>query len=79
MGVTDVMSKVRKEKVYDSQLVLYFPQNGTTYQFEDYFTQVAFGSLADMIENLVDNYIKLAEYNKIEPIGLTEVDTGYDK
>ena len=79
MGVTDVMSKVRKEKVYDSQLVLYFPQNGTTYQFEDYFTKVAFGSLADMIENLVDNYIKLAEYNKIEPIGLTEVDTGYDK
>ena len=79
MGVTDVMSKVRKEKVYDSQLVLYFPQNGTTYQFEDYFTQVAFGSLADMIENLVDNYMKLAEYNKIEPIGLTEVDTGYDK
>ena len=79
MGVTDVMSKVRKEKVYDSQLVLYFPQNGTTYQFEDYFTQVAFGSLADMIENLVDNYMKLAEYNKIEPIGLTKVDTGYDK
>lgn len=79
MGVTDVMSKVRKEKVYDSQLVLYFPQNGTTYQFEDYFTKVAFGSLADMIENLVDNYMKLAEYNKIEPIGLTEVDTGYDK
>ena len=78
-GVTDVMSKVRKEKVYDSQLVLYFPQNGTTYQFEDYFTKVAFGSLADMIENLVDNYMKLAEYNKIEPIGLTEVDTGYDK
>lgn len=79
MGVTDVMSKVRKEKVYDSQLVLYFPQNGTTYQFEDYFTKVAFGSLADMIENLVDNYMKLAEYNKIEPIGQTKVDTGYDK
>ena len=60
-------NKARKEKVYDTQFVLYFPQNGTTYQFEDYFTEVAFGSLADMIKNLAENYEKIAKYNKIEP------------
>lgn len=79
VDVTDVMSKVRRKKFYEYQLVLYFPQNGTTYQFEDYFTEVAFGSLADMVENLAYNYMKLAKYNKIEPIGLTEFDTDYAK
>ena len=64
----DVRYKARKEKVYDTQFVLYFPQNGTTYQFEDYFTEVAFGSLAGIVENLVDNYAKIAKYTKIEPI-----------
>lgn len=55
-------------KDYDQTLVLYFPENGTTYEFEDYFTEVAFGSLFDLAEELVNNYIKLLEYNDIEPI-----------
>lgn len=55
-------------KDYDQILVLYFPQNGTTYEFEDYFTEVAFGSLIDLAEDLVNSYIKLAKYNEIEPI-----------
>jgi hypothetical protein len=59
-------------KDYDQILVLYFPQNGTTYEFEDYFTSVAFGSVFDLAEDLVNSYIKLAKYNEIEPIDFDE-------
>lgn len=59
-------------KDYDQILVLYFPQNGTTYEFEDYFTEVAFGSVIDLAEDLVNSYIKLAKYNEIEPIDFDE-------
>lgn len=59
-------------KDYDQIIVLYFPQNGTTYEFEDYFTEVAFGSVIDMAEDLVNSYIKLAKYNEIEPIDFDE-------
>ena len=59
-------------KDYDQILVLYFPQNGTTYEFEDYFTEVAFGSVIDLAEDLINSYIKLAKYNEIEPIDFDE-------
>lgn len=59
-------------KDYNRILVLYFPQNGTTYEFEDYFTEVAFSSVLDMAEDLVNSYIKLAKYNDIEPIDFDE-------
>lgn len=59
-------------KDYDQILVLYFPQNGTTYEFEDYFTEVAFSSVIDLAEDLINSYIKLAKYNEIEPIDFDE-------
>lgn len=63
--VEEYALRAAKNKTYTTQLVLYFPQNGTTYEFDDYFTTVAFGSLLDMISHLAENYGKLLEYNGI--------------
>ena len=63
--VEEYAFRAAKNKIYTTNWVLYFPQNGTTYEFEDYFTTVAFGSLLDMINHLAENYAKLLEYNGI--------------
>ena len=54
--------------LYEYIPVLYFPSNETSYAFGEYFTEQSFGSIINLTETLINNYIKLAKYNEIEPI-----------
>lgn len=55
---------------YYSEPVIYFPKDGTSYAFEDYFTQGAFSNVINLTEDLINSYIKIAKYNEIDPIEL---------
>lgn len=54
--------------LYDYEPVIYFPKDGTSYAFEDYFTRGAFSNVINLAENLINSYIKIAKYNDIEPV-----------
>ena len=47
-----------------------FPKDGTTYAFDEYFTESAFGSVIQLAEDLVNKYISLLRYNDIDPADL---------
>lgn len=48
--------------------VVYFPKDETSYAFDEYFTERAFGSVIELTETLVNQYIGLLRYNDIEPV-----------
>lgn len=54
--------------LYEVVPVMYFPQDGTTYAFGEYFTERAFGSIIDLTEKMINDYVKLFEYNDIDPV-----------
>ena len=47
---------------YDIEPVLYFPSDGTTYAFEQYFNRKPFTNLQYTIEDLANAYIRLSYY-----------------
>ncbi len=57
---------------YDVIPVLYFPKDGTTYEFEQYYNsnKDTFESLLNPIKTLINQYIDLLEYFNIDPITL---------
>ena len=66
--ITDVMADSYDNSYYDLIPVVYFPKDGTTYAFDEYFTENAFGSVIQLTEDLVNKYISLLRYNEIEPV-----------
>ena len=58
------------EYYYYVSPVVYFPKDGTSYAFDEYFTESAFGSIIQLTEDLVNKYISLLRYNEIEPVEL---------
>ena len=50
--------------------VVYFPKDGTSYAFDEYFTESAFASVIQLTEDLVNKYLGLLEFNKIDPVEL---------
>ena len=49
---------------------MYFPKDGTSYAFDEYFTESAFASVIQLTEDLVNKYLGLLEFNKIDPVEL---------
>ena len=47
---------------YFAEGVLYFPQNGTTYAFDEYFNRKPFTDLEYTIEDIANKYIQLSRY-----------------
>ena len=66
--ITDVFSDDSYDSYYYVSPVVYFPKDGTTYAFDEYFTESAFGSVIQLTEDLVNRYISLLRYNEIEPV-----------
>ncbi len=70
--ITDVVSDeyYSGDSYYYVVPVVRFPKDGTTYAFDEYFTESAFGSVIQLTEDLVNKYLSLLRYNEIEPIEL---------
>lgn len=47
---------------YAPEPVLYFPSDGTSYSFEQYFNRKPFTDLQQSVENLANNYIKISSW-----------------
>ena len=47
---------------YEPEPVLYFPSDGTSYEFEQYFDRAPFTDLQQSVENLANNYIKISSW-----------------
>ena len=52
----------RESYWYSPEGVLYFPQDKTTYAFDQYFNRKPFTDLQYTVEDLVNKYIKLSQY-----------------
>ena len=57
-----------RENLYDIMSVIYFPKDGTSYSFSDYFTEDAFRDLIRLTENMINDYIYMFDYIDMEPI-----------
>lgn len=69
--ITDVLSdEGYSGTYYYIAPVVRFPKDGTTYAFDEYFTESAFGSVIQLAEDLVNKYISLLRYNDIDPVDL---------
>ncbi len=53
---------------YDIMPVLYFPKDGSSYEFEEYFTEGRFSSVLNWAEELINKYIKLFRYLDVEEV-----------
>lgn len=51
-----------QHQLWDCEPVFYFPKDGTSYAFGDYFTEGSFKSVINLTEDLVNNYIKLSQH-----------------
>ena len=49
------------EETYSPEPVLYFPEDGTSYGFEQYFNRKPFTDLEYMVEDLVNDYIRMSK------------------
>lgn len=47
---------------YEPEPVLYFPSDGTSYSFEQYFNREPFTDLQQSVETLANNYIKISSW-----------------
>ncbi len=47
---------------YEPEPVLYFPSDGTSYSFEQYFNRAPFTDLQQSVETLANNYIKISSW-----------------
>lgn len=74
-------AEVRVQPMYDESYgnyvpegVLYFPADGTTYGFEEYFVRKPFTDLQYMVEDLVNKYIQLSRnlYNEVGTISFDD-------
>lgn len=48
---------------YDIMPVIFFPQDESSYEFGDYFTERAFGDVIDMAEDIMDMYEKYFDFD----------------
>ncbi len=58
----------RNVNYYGTVPVLYFPIDGTSYEFEEYFTETRFRSVLNITEDLVNQYINLLRYFEFDPV-----------
>jgi hypothetical protein len=47
---------------YEPEPVLYFPSDGTSYEFEQYFDRAPFTDLQQSVENLINSYIRISTW-----------------
>ncbi len=55
---------------YELAPVLYFPADGTSYEFGEYFTENKFSNVLNITEDLINQYLDLLRYFDIDPIEL---------
>lgn len=61
---------------YEPEGVLYFPADGTSYGFEEYFVRKPFTDLQYMVEDLINKYIRLSQnlFGEVGTISFDDID-----